>query len=214
MYCVSLINFRIFIYIFIFIISLIFGLYFQIKITIFSLVSTVVAEIDNPKAIENGIVFSPCEKYLVVAQRINSEDYLKVYDCDTWEAIKVNIKIICIFLLLMYDQEPFNLCIFISSQAFAVETRDLASISFSPKDLVIAVLESALEVFNIFAYYFHILLLLNFTFQIIKFILILNKRNFSFKYYICLYFKRIFYEYVIITIQNCFNLKAVCLELQ
>lgn len=60
-----------------------------------------VAEIDNPKAIENGIVFSPCEKYLVVAQRINFEDYLKVYDCDTFEAIKVKIQIICFFLVLI-----------------------------------------------------------------------------------------------------------------
>lgn len=87
---------------------------FQLKITIFSLASSAVTVIENPKAIENGIIWSPCERYLVVAQRKNFVDYLGVYNCDTWEAIKVSytshektLNEIFLFLLQMVRKVLF-----------------------------------------------------------------------------------------------------------
>ncbi|XP_054719846.1 WD repeat-containing protein WRAP73-like isoform X2 [Uloborus diversus] len=64
---------------------------FSIKLTIFSLASSLVAEIDNLKTIENAASFSSCKKYLAVAHRVNFEDHIGVYSCDSWETLKTKV---------------------------------------------------------------------------------------------------------------------------
>ncbi|GFT07080.1 WD repeat-containing protein WRAP73 [Nephila pilipes] len=90
---------------------------FYLKMTVWSLVSSTVAVIENPKLIKNCISFSHCERYLAVAERRRGEDCISIYTCDTWELLKF----------------------------FSVETKDLSGIYFSPSDLVLGILEAFME---------------------------------------------------------------------
>ncbi|CAL1299939.1 unnamed protein product [Larinioides sclopetarius] len=90
---------------------------FHLKMTVWSLVSTTIAVIENPKPVKNCLSFSSCERYLTVAERRKCEDFISIYTCYTWEILKF----------------------------FSVETKDLSGIYFSPSDLVIGVLEAYIE---------------------------------------------------------------------
>ncbi|GFY63812.1 WD repeat-containing protein WRAP73 [Trichonephila inaurata madagascariensis] len=90
---------------------------FYLKMTVWSLVSSTIAVIENPKPIKKCLSFSHCERYLAVAERRKCEDYISIYTCDTWEILKF----------------------------FSVETKDLSGIYFSPSDLVLGILEAFTE---------------------------------------------------------------------
>eukprot|EP00730_Choanoeca_flexa_P013387 TRINITY_DN5257_c0_g1_i2.p1 TRINITY_DN5257_c0_g1~~TRINITY_DN5257_c0_g1_i2.p1 ORF type:complete len:428 (+),score=77.70 TRINITY_DN5257_c0_g1_i2:87-1370(+) len=84
---------------------------FQLRITIWSLVSQHVSYIRFPKHARSGACFSPDAKFLSVLERKDCKDYLSIFDCSSWQMVL----------------------------HFATGTTDAADVSWSPDNQHIAV---------------------------------------------------------------------------
>ncbi|KAJ3057487.1 WD repeat-containing protein wrap73 [Rhizophlyctis rosea] len=91
---------------------------FQLRITVWSLVTSDAYYIQYPKYSDRGYCFRSDGRYFALAERRECKDYISVYDCEDWILLK----------------------------RFAVETTDLDDISWSPDGRFIAVWESCLDV--------------------------------------------------------------------
>lgn len=93
---------------------------FQLRITIWSLTnkSGHVAYIKYPKYSNKGLDFTRDGKYMALAERRDCKDYISIITTDTWELVK----------------------------NFAVDTKQLADIKWSPDGRVLAVWDSLLDV--------------------------------------------------------------------
>jgi hypothetical protein len=63
--------------------------FFQLRITIWSLVDRSVRHINLPKDAEPGLDFSPGGSYLAVAERRNAKDFVAIYSCESWTEVTV-----------------------------------------------------------------------------------------------------------------------------
>eukprot|EP00826_Nyctotherus_ovalis_P017551 TRINITY_DN15172_c0_g2_i3.p2 TRINITY_DN15172_c0_g2~~TRINITY_DN15172_c0_g2_i3.p2 ORF type:complete len:208 (+),score=9.43 TRINITY_DN15172_c0_g2_i3:172-795(+) len=62
---------------------------FQLRLTIWSLVNKTSFYVKNPKfSGDRGIAFSPNKKYMALAERRDSKDYIGVYSCKDWAMVK------------------------------------------------------------------------------------------------------------------------------
>ena len=90
---------------------------FQLRITLWSLVSKSVAYIKYPKLAQGGLDFSKDGKFMALAERRECKDYISIFDCSSWQ-----------------------LC-----RHFPVDTNDLAGLMWSPDGRVLCVWDSVLE---------------------------------------------------------------------
>lgn len=90
---------------------------FKLRITIWSLVNKTVSYIKYPKHSSKGIAFSKNGCYMAAAERRNCKDHVLVFNCDGWQLLS----------------------------NFEVDTEDLADLSFSPNNCMIAIWDSKLE---------------------------------------------------------------------
>lgn len=90
---------------------------FQLKASIYSLVTKNVSHIRNPKYVDKGITFSSDGKFMALAERREAKDFVGVYFCGNWKLIN----------------------------HFQTDTFDLADIKWSPDDSVILVWDTILE---------------------------------------------------------------------
>ena len=90
---------------------------FKLRITIWSLINKSVSYIKYPKHSTKGLAFSKNGQYMAVAERRNCKDFVMIFICDGWEVLS----------------------------HFAVDTQDLAELSFSPNNCMIAIWDSKLE---------------------------------------------------------------------
>ncbi|KAI9202344.1 quinon protein alcohol dehydrogenase-like superfamily [Polychytrium aggregatum] len=97
---------------------------FQLRVTIWSMVTKSAAYIQYPKFADRGYCFRGDGRYFALAERKDGKDSLTVYDCDDWSILK----------------------------HFPLETRDLEDIAWSPDGRYIAVWESLLE-YQMLVYY-------------------------------------------------------------
>ncbi|KXJ16324.1 WD repeat-containing protein WRAP73 [Exaiptasia diaphana] len=96
---------------------------FQLRITIWSLVSKSVSYIKYPKHASEGLDFSRDGKYMALAERRNCKDFVSIFTCDSWQLLK----------------------------HFEVETKDLASLSWSPDGRVLCIWDSITQ-YKLFLY--------------------------------------------------------------
>ncbi|XP_046332030.2 WD repeat-containing protein WRAP73-like [Haliotis rufescens] len=87
---------------------------FNLRITVWSLVTKSVSYIRYPKQCEKGIDFSSGGKYMALAERRDCKDYVSIFACSTWELVK----------------------------HFDTDTEDLAGLKWSPDGRVLGVWES------------------------------------------------------------------------
>ncbi|KAJ7547562.1 hypothetical protein O6H91_08G092100 [Diphasiastrum complanatum] len=90
---------------------------FQLRITVWSLVSTACVHVQWPKHAARGVSFTKDGKFVGIATRRDCKDYVNMLACNTWEVMGT----------------------------FAVDTVDLADIVWSPNDSTVAVWDSPLE---------------------------------------------------------------------
>lgn len=96
---------------------------FQIRINIWSTISSRCVQFFWPKHISQGLAFSSDGCYMALVTRHESKDTVNIVSCETWEVIRT----------------------------FVPETQDLADIQWSPDSLRIAVWDSLLE-FRVLVY--------------------------------------------------------------
>ncbi|EDO38446.1 predicted protein [Nematostella vectensis] len=82
---------------------------FQIRITVWSLISKSVSYIRYPKHAYEGLDFSKDGKYMALAERRNCKDFVSIFACDSWKLLK----------------------------HFEAETSDLADLAWSPDGQVL-----------------------------------------------------------------------------
>jgi len=90
---------------------------FQLRLTVWSLVSTACVHVPWPKHSSRGVSFTRDGKFVAIATRRDCKDYMNLLSCQGWEAMGT----------------------------FAVDTSDLADLEWSPTDSTIAVWDSPLE---------------------------------------------------------------------
>ncbi|KAK3701374.1 hypothetical protein QZH41_008742, partial [Actinostola sp. cb2023] len=90
---------------------------FQLRITIWSLVSKSVSYIKYPKHATDGLDFSKDGKYMALAERRNCKDFVSIFTCESWQLLK----------------------------HFEVETKDLANLSWSPDGRVLCLWDSIIH---------------------------------------------------------------------
>ncbi|KAJ3322604.1 WD repeat-containing protein wrap73 [Blyttiomyces sp. JEL0837] len=90
---------------------------FQLRITVWSLVTKEAAYIQYPKFSNKGFCFRRDGRYFALSERKSGKDTISIYDCDDWTIMK----------------------------HFPVETSDLDDISWSPDGRFLAVWDSFLE---------------------------------------------------------------------
>lgn len=90
---------------------------FHLRITIWSLISKSVSYMKYPKSCSCNLDFSPDGKYVAIAERRNSIDYISIFDCVSWQLVK----------------------------HFKTNTDDLDGIKWAPKWHVICAWESCLK---------------------------------------------------------------------
>eukprot|EP00052_Salpingoeca_macrocollata_P032885 m.6740 g.6740 ORF g.6740 m.6740 type:complete len:436 (+) comp4375_c0_seq1:162-1469(+) len=90
---------------------------FQLRTTIWSLISQRSFFIKNPKFPAAGAAFSHDGTFLAVLERYDCRDHLSIYNCNNWDQIS----------------------------SFPVDTKDAVSLSWSPNDRCICVQESCLD---------------------------------------------------------------------
>ena len=90
---------------------------FQLRITLWSLVSKSVAYIKHPKLSQKGLDFSKDGKFMALAERRDCKDFISIFDCSSWQLCK----------------------------HFPVDTNDLAGVMWSPDGRVLCVWDSILE---------------------------------------------------------------------
>ncbi|KAK3104488.1 hypothetical protein FSP39_003317 [Pinctada imbricata] len=89
---------------------------FNLRITVWSLVTKSVSYIRYPKQCQKGIDFSNGGKYMALAERRDCKDFISIFACSSWELVK----------------------------HFETETDDLAGLQWSPDGRVVGVWESPL----------------------------------------------------------------------
>lgn len=62
---------------------------FQLRITVWSLVSQHTCYIKLPKYSVQGCEFSPNGKYFAVLERKDCKDYVSIFSCDVWQMLRV-----------------------------------------------------------------------------------------------------------------------------
>ncbi|KAJ3412423.1 WD repeat-containing protein wrap73 [Chytridiales sp. JEL 0842] len=97
---------------------------YQLRITIWSLVTKAAYYVQYPKYANKGFAFRKDGRYFALAERKDAKDTVSVYDCESWSLIK----------------------------HFPVDTSDLEDLAWSPNGRFIAVWESLLE-YNIIIYH-------------------------------------------------------------
>eukprot|EP00826_Nyctotherus_ovalis_P041721 TRINITY_DN4243_c0_g4_i4.p1 TRINITY_DN4243_c0_g4~~TRINITY_DN4243_c0_g4_i4.p1 ORF type:complete len:222 (+),score=33.97 TRINITY_DN4243_c0_g4_i4:163-828(+) len=98
---------------------------FQLRLTVWSLVDKSAAYIKNPKfCADKGLSFSSDGKFMALAERRDSKDYVGIYFCGDWTLV----------------------------QHFQVDTFDLADIAWSKDNTAIIVWDSCVEVM-VFLYF-------------------------------------------------------------
>ena len=90
---------------------------FQLRITIWSLVSQQTCYIKAPKFAVNGAEFSRDGRYFAVLERRDYRDHVSIYSCDAWKMVRY----------------------------FPVDTNDAADLSWSPDGSALAVYDSLLD---------------------------------------------------------------------
>lgn len=90
---------------------------FQLRLTVWSLVSTACVHVPWPKHATKALSFSKDGKYIAIGTRRDCRDYVHLLACQGWEAMG----------------------------NFEVGTTDLADLEWSPNDSTIAVWDSPLE---------------------------------------------------------------------
>ncbi|TPX37741.1 hypothetical protein SmJEL517_g00601 [Synchytrium microbalum] len=90
---------------------------FQLRITIWSLVTKEAAYIQYPKYSDRAYSFRSDSKYLAVAERRDCKEYVGIYDCEDWTMLK----------------------------HFPIETSDLEDIAWSPDGRFLAIWETCIE---------------------------------------------------------------------
>ncbi|KAI8896244.1 hypothetical protein BC833DRAFT_541597 [Globomyces pollinis-pini] len=97
---------------------------FQLRITVWSLVTKSAVFIQHPKFSDKGFQFRSDGAYFAVAESYESKDFISIYDCSDWTLTK----------------------------RFPIQTSDLFDLAWSPDGRFIAVWESFLT-YNIFIYH-------------------------------------------------------------
>lgn len=89
---------------------------FNVRISVWSLANSsgITAALRGPKHADRGIDFSRDGRFLAVAERENCKDYVQIYRCGNWSPVK----------------------------RFAVDTKDLADLKWSPDDRTISIWDS------------------------------------------------------------------------
>lgn len=90
---------------------------FQLRITLWSLISKSVAYIKHPKLLQGGLDFSGDSKFMALAERRDCKDYISVFECSSWQLCK----------------------------HFPVATDDLVGLKWSPDGQVLCIWESMLN---------------------------------------------------------------------
>ncbi|EFJ17238.1 hypothetical protein SELMODRAFT_115139 [Selaginella moellendorffii] len=90
---------------------------FQLRLTVWSLVSTACVHVQWPKHAARGVSFTQDGKFVAIATRRDCKDYVHLLASNSWEGMGT----------------------------FAVDTVDLADLEWSPNDNTIAVWDSSLE---------------------------------------------------------------------
>ncbi|KZV41070.1 hypothetical protein F511_14046 [Dorcoceras hygrometricum] len=90
---------------------------FQLRLTVWSLLSTACIHVQWPKHGSKGVSFTKDGKFAAICTRHDCKDYVNLLSCYTWEIMRV----------------------------FAVDTLDLADIQWSPDDSAIIIWDSPLE---------------------------------------------------------------------
>ncbi|KAK6176062.1 hypothetical protein SNE40_014418 [Patella caerulea] len=90
---------------------------FNIRITVWSLLSKSVSYIRYPKQCEKSVAFSNNGKFMALAERRDCSDFISIFACDNWTLLK----------------------------NFECDTEDLAGVNWSPNDWVLCVWESELK---------------------------------------------------------------------
>ncbi|KAI9014635.1 hypothetical protein BC832DRAFT_589137 [Gaertneriomyces semiglobifer] len=90
---------------------------FQLRLTIWSLVTKEARYLQYPKYTNKGYCFRKDGRYFLLTERKDCKDYLSIYDCEDWTLLK----------------------------RFQVETNDLEDVAWSPDGRFIAVWEPNLE---------------------------------------------------------------------
>ncbi|KAK7497947.1 hypothetical protein BaRGS_00010818 [Batillaria attramentaria] len=89
---------------------------FNLRITVWSLLTKSVSYIRYPKQCEKGIDFSNTGKYMALAERRDCKDYISIFSCETWSLVR----------------------------HFETETDDLDGLQWSPDSRVLCVWDSCL----------------------------------------------------------------------
>ncbi|KAJ3172057.1 WD repeat-containing protein wrap73 [Geranomyces variabilis] len=90
---------------------------YELRITIWSLVTKEACYIQYPKYVDRGHCFRKDGRYFALAERNDCKDYISVYDCEDWSLLK----------------------------RFPTETADLTDIAWSPDGQYLAVWETILD---------------------------------------------------------------------
>ncbi|KAL3853022.1 hypothetical protein ACJMK2_016608 [Sinanodonta woodiana] len=90
---------------------------FNLRITVWSLITKSVSYIRYPKQCQKGIDFSVDGRYMVLAERRDCKDFISIFACDSWELVK----------------------------HFDTDTEDLAGVEWAPSGRVLCVWESPLQ---------------------------------------------------------------------
>ncbi|OIV90622.1 hypothetical protein TanjilG_01703 [Lupinus angustifolius] len=90
---------------------------FQLRLTVWSLLSTACVHLQWPKHASKGVSFTRDGKFAAICTRRDCKDYINLLSCHTWEIMGT----------------------------FAVDTVDLADIEWSPDDSAIVIWDSPLE---------------------------------------------------------------------
>ncbi|XP_069120373.1 WD repeat-containing protein WRAP73-like [Argopecten irradians] len=90
---------------------------FNLRITVWSLVTKSVSYIRYPKQCQKGMDFSAGGKYMALAERRDCKDYISIFTCNMWELVK----------------------------HFETDTDDLSGLEWSPDGMVLGVWESPLS---------------------------------------------------------------------
>lgn len=67
---------------------------FQLRLTVWSLISKTVYYIRLPKEASPGLQFSFDGEYLAVAERKDCKDYISIFETKSWTRVKVNVEIL------------------------------------------------------------------------------------------------------------------------
>ncbi|KAI8907719.1 hypothetical protein DFJ77DRAFT_475069 [Powellomyces hirtus] len=97
---------------------------YELRITIWSLVTKEACYIQYPKYVDRGHCFRKDGRYFALAERNDCKDYISVYDCEDWSLLK----------------------------RFPLETTDLTDIAWSPDGRYIAAWESIVD-YKIYIYH-------------------------------------------------------------